>query len=344
MNWERFEPLATTVLYEGHLLYPYRPSALKNQRAWCFGSLHPAAMAEERSQARLEALIECDDRPRGMVRLVWLEGEGRAWAEAGIPGKAEWERGGVAGALQVELIRLGADLWRLSATAMNTTPEADAQAVLASAQMRCGLERGAFVSAQDPPPARAAEAAACHSDGLYPILAGLPGERDLLLGAPIIIEDHARVAAQSRGDFCDATEMDELLTLRVMTLSEAEQAEIRARGGLGQAILERCTAGPAPELHGGRAWDPYASPPAAVRCQGRTLRAGDRVRLHPRPGGDLFNRVLDGKAARIQAVEQEAEGAVQLAVVVDDDPGADLGEAKQTGHRFFFALEEVEPL
>jgi hypothetical protein len=344
MNWERFEPLASTVLYEGHLLYPYRASALKNQRAWCFGTLYPAGAAGERSRARLEAVIECGERPRGMVRLVWLEGEARTWAETGIPGEAEWERGGVAGGLQVELIRLGPECWRLSATAMNTTPGADPQAVLASAQMRCGLERGAFVSAQDPPPARAAETAACQSDGLYPILAGLPSERDLLLGAPIILEDHARVAAQSRGDFCDATEMDELLTLRVMTLSSAEQAEIRARGGLGQAILERCAAGPAPALHGGLAWDPYAAPAASAHWQGRTLRAGDRVRLHPRPGGDLFNRVLQGKAARIQAVEQEAAGAIHLAVVVEDDPGADLGEAKQTGHRFFFALDEVEPL
>lgn len=344
MNWERFEPLATTVLHEGHLLYPYRASALKNQRAWCFGTLYPAASIGERCAARLEVLIESPEPPQGAVRLVWLQNDAVAWIEAEIPGERHWQRDGVHGALEVSLSRLSPDLWRLAATGANTTPDAAPQALLASAQMRCGLERGRFVSAQDPGPVYAADAAACQCDGLYPILAGRPEDRDLMLGAPIILEDHAQVAAQSRGDFCDATEMDELLTLRVMTLSAAEQAEIRTAGGLGRAILDRCLDGPTPDLHGGRAWDPYAEPPTSIECRGQWLRAGDRVRLHPRPGGDLFNRVLDGKAARIQAVEQEAAGEVQLAVVVEDDPGADLGEARQTGHRFFFALSEVEPL
>jgi len=181
--------------------------------------------------------------------------------------------------------------------------------------------------------------------GVYPVLVGEPGRRDRLLGAPIILEDYARVAPQSPGDFCDASEMDELLMLRVLTLSEAEKGEIRATGGKGLAILEQCAAGGLGTLHGGVAFDPYAAPPESVRGAGRELRIGDRVRLHPRRGGgDLFDQVLEGKDALIQAIEQDLEGRVQLAVVVEDDPGRDLGELKQSGHRFFFAVAEIEPL
>jgi hydrogenase maturation protease len=68
------------------------------------------------------------------------------------------------------------------------------------------------------------------------------------------------------------------------------------------------------------------------------------VRLRPRPGGDVFDIALDGRAAVIEAVEQDMEGRVTLAVVVEDDPGRDLGFARQPGHRFFFSPSEVELL
>ena len=74
------------------------------------------------------------------------------------------------------------------------------------------------------------------------------------------------------------------------------------------------------------------------------LRRGARVRLRPRVGGDIFDAVLDGKAAVIESIEQDTDGNVLLAVTVEDDPGRDLGERRQPGHRFFFKPEEVEPL
>jgi hypothetical protein len=74
------------------------------------------------------------------------------------------------------------------------------------------------------------------------------------------------------------------------------------------------------------------------------LREGDRVRLRPRRRADILDIALDGKAATIEAIEQDFEGLVYLAVLVDDDPGRDLGALRQPGHRFFFALEEIEPL
>ena len=81
-----------------------------------------------------------------------------------------------------------------------------------------------------------------------------------------------------------------------------------------------------------------------VRIAGLEIKQGDRVRLKPRVGGDIFDLALSGKIAVVEAIEQDYEGKAHLAVVVDDDPGRDLGMLRQPGHRFFFSPEEVEPL
>lgn len=80
-----------------------------------------------------------------------------------------------------------------------------------------------------------------------------------------------------------------------------------------------------------------------VEVGGVPLKIGDRVRLKPRRGGDIFDIALAGKTATIETIEQDYESNIHLAVVVDDDPGKDLGFLRQPGHRFFFTLEEVEP-
>ncbi len=82
----------------------------------------------------------------------------------------------------------------------------------------------------------------------------------------------------------------------------------------------------------------------SVRVGGVEVKQGDRVRLSPRRGGDIFDFALAGKTAIVEAIEQDYEDKVHLAVVLEDDPGRDLGMMRQPGHRFFFALEEVEPL
>jgi hypothetical protein len=86
------------------------------------------------------------------------------------------------------------------------------------------------------------------------------------------------------------------------------------------------------------------TPRESVETGGVTLRAGDRVRLRPRAGGDIFDLALAGRSATIESIEQDYESRVHLAVLVDDDPGRDLGVLCQPGHRFFFSLEEVEPM
>jgi hypothetical protein len=74
------------------------------------------------------------------------------------------------------------------------------------------------------------------------------------------------------------------------------------------------------------------------------VRQGGRVRLRPRGRADILDLVLAGMTATIEAIEQDYEGRVYLAVTLDDDPGKDLGALRQPGHRFFFQPEEVEPL
>ncbi len=83
---------------------------------------------------------------------------------------------------------------------------------------------------------------------------------------------------------------------------------------------------------------------ANVSVGGVEVKAGDRVRLRPRKGGDIFDLALAGQVAIIESIEQDYESKVHLAVVLEDDPGRDLGMLRQPGHRFFFSLEEVEPL
>jgi hydrogenase maturation protease len=92
-------------------------------------------------------------------------------------------------------------------------------------------------------------------------------------------------------------------------------------------------------------WEELERPaPDNITVGGSVLRPGSRVRLRPRTGADAFDLFLAGKTAVIEAVEQDIEGNVTLAVVVEDDPGRDLGLARQPGHRFFFSVTEVEPL
>lgn len=81
-----------------------------------------------------------------------------------------------------------------------------------------------------------------------------------------------------------------------------------------------------------------------VKVLGVDLKPGDQVRLRPQSGGDIMDLALAGKTATIESIEQDYENSIHLAVVVDDDPGKDMGLLRQPGHRFFFSLAEVEPL
>jgi hydrogenase maturation protease len=92
-------------------------------------------------------------------------------------------------------------------------------------------------------------------------------------------------------------------------------------------------------------WNEQAVPaPAAAEIDGVTITRGSRVRLRPRAGGDVFDLALADKLAVVDSLELDADGKLHVTVTLDDDPGRDLGAARVLGHRFFFGLDEVEPV
>jgi hydrogenase maturation protease len=86
------------------------------------------------------------------------------------------------------------------------------------------------------------------------------------------------------------------------------------------------------------------SPVESLEIKGVQVRRGDRVKLRPGAGGDVFDIALEGKIAAIESIEQDYEGKLHVCVVLDDDPGRDIGLMRQPGHRFFFSPYEVEPI
>ncbi len=90
--------------------------------------------------------------------------------------------------------------------------------------------------------------------------------------------------------------------------------------------------------------EPQTTGLESVTAFGVQLRVGDRVRLWPQKRADIFDMALAGQVATIEAIERDFEDRVHLAVVLEDDPGRDLGMLRQPGHRFFYSPTEVEPL
>jgi len=86
------------------------------------------------------------------------------------------------------------------------------------------------------------------------------------------------------------------------------------------------------------------NPVQSVEILGVQLQRGERVRLRPNAGGDIFDLALQGKIAAVESIEQDYEGKLHVCVILDDDPGRDIGLMRQPGHRFFFAPGELEPL
>jgi len=234
---------------------------------------------------------------------------------------------------------------------VHNTSAADGDVLLSSLGAVHGLlhtRQASFVSALEPPPELAALVAGCEQRGCFPVLVGPLGRDDVVLASPIILYDRPSVAAESAGDFCDATEIDEMLSLRVLTLTDAERREAERTDDKSRAIIERTHAQSGEALlalHGARrsaTTEPTLEPPRATMSAVR-FAAGDAVVLRPRKGGDVFDLALHGERATVASVEEDFEGRMHYAVTIDADPGADLGAQGMPGHRFFFSSEELEP-
>ncbi len=248
-----------------------------------------------------------------------------------------------------------------------------------------------FVSLLEPPDdTTAAAAASCQQRRCWPVLGGAPGDTDLVLGLPIILYDYPEIAEQSTGALFDSTEIDEILTLRVMTMTDKEKAEARATDPRAREIIDRCDE-MSPEsmqaMHGVLRdpgaldgvvpvapmaepdwpvlsdirdleppnfqsgddpwWDPeqdaaVAPDTDAVAIDGVRVAKGSFVRVHPNRRADAHDMFFEGQIAKVTAVLSDVDGGTHLAVLLIDDPAADMHE--WYGRYLYFAPDELEPM
>jgi len=307
--------IADAVLYEGYILWPYRRSALKNQRRWTFGGVYPRAHSashpDDRWIMRTQCLLEAGDEAAVELRVRFLHvveravaratpgglepvdeltvGDRRhlAWQEAvereivapglaldallagrrveiAIAGGREeedlldsaGERAGalmrswrpLEGAVEVTAQLLAPGLARVTVSISNTTPwdggarEDVPRQTFCSTHTVLRARAGAFVSLTDPPEPLREAAESCGNEGTWPVLVGDPGERHTLLSSPIILEDHPRIAPESPGDLFDGGEIDQMLVLNILSLTDEEKAEMRDSDPRAREILERTEA------------------------------------------------------------------------------------------------------
>jgi hypothetical protein len=180
-----------------------------------------------------------------------------------------------------------------------------------------------------------------------PVLAGADAGRDVVLSSPILLYDHPRIAPESPGPLFDSGEIDEILSLRMMTLTDEEKDEARATDPRAAAILDRVDSLPAEvfaRLHGAvRSLRPVPPEPDGVLVGGTRVTAGSRVRLRPRrQGTDAQDVFLAGRTATVDRVLHDVDGSRFVAVNLDDDPGGDL--LQEYGRSYQFAPDEIEVL
>jgi len=252
---------------------------------------------------------------------------------------------------------------------------------LIAAHALIAVPGGSFLSMIDPPQWASAEVVACVNVGTWPVLAGPPDCRELVLSWPVILYDYHDVAPESAGDLFDATEIDEILTLRTLALTESEKRAARATDPRASALMDRLDVlppetldrlhgairylGAAPAGAGGpvsepRARGPVTPPPSApwwdpgsdvsvspytdrITINGVPIGRGSRVRM--RPGSrraDAQDLFLVGREARVEAVLHDVDGKVHVAVSPEHDPAADL--QRSYGRFLYFATDEIEPI
>jgi hypothetical protein len=299
-----------------------------------------------------------------------------------VIGRTVRSRHALVGTLQLsaDVTAGGSETTRLCCTVSNAHPDqvADRDAATAVSMLGAHLllqtTDGSFVSLLDPPPENEVAAKDCRQSRCWPVLAGAPGETDVMLASPIILYDYPAVAPESAGALFDSTEIDEILTLRVMTLTDDEKAAARATDPAAAAIIDRCdamTPQTLARLHGALRsphafddiptfgtpnpagdpaapwWDPgvdaSVSPTTdAVMIAGVRVAKGSLVRLRPSRRADAQDLFYDGQQARVTSVYSDVDDNTHVAVVLTDDPAADLHE--WYGRFLYFAPDELQPL
>lgn len=340
MNLSLVESIANAVLYEGYMLYPYRPSAIKNRQRFNFGVLYPESMSAMRNGVdpwfmQTQCLIQGNDSTELRVKLRFLQGVWRQIAkpklsadsdasdECGfnlvdsieVDGKVlqSWQeaverevalpklrvaelqdrpvkhcfcfdaerdeetvasaegsdaaliirtRETVEGSVEASARNLGDGVFELTVRVSNRTAlELSDLLAREEALLKCLLSAhtiltakgGEFISLLDPAPQFQKAASECKNVGTWPVLAGEPGEKDAILSSPIILYDYPQIAPESAGNLFDGTEIDEILGLRILTLTDDEKREIRQSDERTREVLDRIEKMPVEQwqkLHG----------------------------------------------------------------------------------------------
>ena len=288
----RIEEIASAVMYEGYILYPYRASAVKNRQRWNFGVLYPRAYSELQGGTDLwtmqtECLVKAinaaatlDVRVRflqlmtrsidGQASETWQEGAERDVslrdlhlreivrgpmrqnfvfpAGSDRDGTIERQREQIEGAIEVESEPLDEKIFRFRVQVFNTTSLGGTDCLsrehalmrsLASAHTILEIRGGEFISLLDPPDEYRELPGECKNVGTWPVLVGEPGQHDTIVSAPIILYDYPQIAPESAEALFDGTEIDEILTLRIMALSDEEKLEMKQVDERARQILER---------------------------------------------------------------------------------------------------------
>ncbi|MGA7686390.1 MAG: hypothetical protein WCC32_15850 [Terriglobales bacterium] len=345
MNLATVNQIAKAVLYEGYMLYPYRPSSVKNQQRWNFGVVCPQSYSEAQNgteawtmqtECLVEADPEVDPTPTLEVRVRFLQLVARSvgqltkpatelptneapdfspvdkltidgrvyqpWQEAVerevilplsnlaalvqaplsqsflfpagreleylkdaqgfITGLMIRDQSELRGMIEARCERAAAGLFKVSVRIRNRTPFADAHQAnredallssLVSTHTVLGIHHGKFVSLFAPPDRLAGLVAECKNVGAWPVLVGEEGQYDTVLSSPIILYDYPKIAPESAGDLFDGTEIDEILSLRIMTLTDEEKREMSQSDERARQMLERTESMPVEQfmkLHG----------------------------------------------------------------------------------------------
>ena len=327
MTTNRIEQIANAVLYEGYMLYPYRPSAVKNRQRWNFGVLYPRAHSESQRgndlwKMQTECLVSGKGNAEINVKVRFLQAIARtvaeleepvrevapgvspklkpveslrvgdqvlqAWQEAtarevslpcrsmemlssggmthsfAFPATKEMEpvrdqsgmivgaivrtQDAISGQLELRAEHVQEMTFKLTLRVLNTTSamadeeenrESLLQHSLISTHSILTVHGGDFVSLLEPPEEARELAAACQNVGTWPVLVGDENQKDAMLSSPIILYDYPQVAPESPGDLFDGGEIDEILSLRIMTMTDDEKQEMRDSDVCTRRILER---------------------------------------------------------------------------------------------------------
>jgi hypothetical protein len=288
--------------------------------------------------------------------------------------------GGPYGALR---LRLRVENHTAPDTPLRTRDDGLRDALIAAHSL-IGVPGGRFLSMTDPPEWAAAEVAACQNIGTWPVLAGPPDCQDLVLSAPVILYDHPEVARESAGDLFDATEIDEILTLRTLALTDEEKRQARASDPLAAQLMDRLDGLPPemlermhgairflkqapassaavppedaepdwPEQPAGRPATPWWDPGSDASVSPETdhividgIRIARGARVRMRPGARRADAQDLFLAGRTAVVEAVLHDVDgQVYLAVTPDDDPAADLQRSHGRFLYFAADEVEPL